>query len=93
MKLNGDHGYLDVFPPPIFLLFSMGALKVSSQPQVVLDKVTPSRPFFTLAADSLNQIIITVESKGLFKGFQVGSHKVIVSHLQFADDTDSGRKE
>lgn len=27
------------------------------------------------------------ESKGLFKGFQVGSNKVNVSHLQFADNT------
>lgn len=31
--------------------------------------------------------IITAETKGLSKGFQVGSNKANVSHLQFADDT------
>lgn len=48
----------------------------------------PLSPFlFTLAAKSLSQIIFTVESKSLLKGFQVGSDKVNVSHLQSADDT------
>lgn len=48
----------------------------------------PLSPFlFSLVADSLSQIIIKAESNNLFKGFQVGSDKVIVSHLQYADDT------
>lgn len=43
------------------------------------DAVSPF--LFTLAIDSLSQIIIMAESKGLFRGFQVGSHKVKVSQL------------
>lgn len=39
-------------------------------------------PFlFTLVADSLGQIFIIAEAKGLFDGFQGGSHKINVSHL------------
>lgn len=44
-------------------------------------------PFlFTLAVDSLSQIILRAESKYLLKGFQVGFEKINVSHLQYADD-------
>lgn len=34
---------------------------------------------FTLAANYLSQRIIAEETKGLFRGFQVGTHKVNVS--------------
>lgn len=40
---------------------------------------------FSLVADSLSQILKIGENNELFKGFQVGSDKVNVSHLQFAD--------
>lgn len=44
--------------------------------------IFPLSPFlFTLFANSLSQIIINAESKSPFKGFQVGSDKVNVSHL------------
>lgn len=44
----------------------------------------PLSPFlFTLPVDSQPNFLITAKSKGLFLRFQVGSHKVKVSHLQF----------
>lgn len=56
----------------------------SSQPHEAFDKGDPLSPFlFTLFSHALSQIIIRAESKGLFNGFQVGSDKVNVSHLQF----------
>lgn len=45
-------------------------------------------PFLLImVADSLSQILKFAENNGLFKGFQVGSDKIKVSHLQFADET------
>lgn len=52
-----------------------------------LDKAIHLCPFFSPWLDSLSQIINNAESKGLFKGSQVDSNNVNVSHLQFADDT------
>lgn len=40
-----------------------------------------------MAADSHPQLLNSAGNNGLLKGFQVGSDKVNVSHLQFADDT------
>lgn len=48
----------------------------------------PLSPFlFSMVAGSLSQIMLNVELRGLFKGLQVGTDNVNVSHLQFADDT------
>lgn len=44
-------------------------------------------PFLLImVADSLSQILKSAENNGLFKGFQVGSDKIKVSHLQLADE-------
>lgn len=61
--------------------------KAFSWPQGDLDKAIHLCPFFSPWLDSLSQIINNAESKGLFKGSQVGSDNVNISHLQFADDT------
>lgn len=48
----------------------------------------PFSPFlFPPAANSLSQVIVIAKTEWLFKGFQVGSDKVKVSHLQFANDS------
>ncbi|GJS75873.1 reverse transcriptase domain, reverse transcriptase zinc-binding domain protein [Tanacetum coccineum] len=48
----------------------------------------PFSPFlFILAAEGLNAIVSEAVDKGIFKGIVVGSDRVMVSHLQYADDT------
>ncbi|GJS75871.1 putative RNA-directed DNA polymerase [Tanacetum coccineum] len=48
----------------------------------------PLSPFlFILAAEGLNAIVSEAVDKGIFKGIVVGSDRVMVSHLQYADDT------
>ncbi|XP_071713279.1 uncharacterized protein [Rutidosis leptorrhynchoides] len=48
----------------------------------------PLSPFlFILAAEGLNILAKAAVDKGLFKGVEVGKEKVIISHLQYADDT------
>ncbi|GKD75092.1 reverse transcriptase domain, reverse transcriptase zinc-binding domain protein [Tanacetum coccineum] len=48
----------------------------------------PLAPFlFILAAKGLNVIMIEAVEKGIFRGVRVGSDQVMVSHLQYADDT------
>ncbi|GKE69882.1 reverse transcriptase domain, reverse transcriptase zinc-binding domain protein, partial [Tanacetum coccineum] len=42
---------------------------------------------FILAAEGLNAIVSEAVEKGIFRGVVVGENKVIVSHLQYADDT------
>lgn len=54
----------------------------------VLAKETPYHPLFSFwLRIFLVKFLKTAENNGLFKDFQVGSDKVNVSHLQFADDT------
>lgn len=75
------------FIRPLFY-FSQWVPKGFFRPSRGLRQGDPFSAFsFTIAVDSLSLIIFTVETKGLFMGFQVGSHKVNVFHLQFADDT------
>lgn len=38
-------------------------------------------------ADTLSYIIKRVEERDLVKGFKLGNNNVLVSHLQFVDDT------
>ncbi|GJW39932.1 reverse transcriptase domain, reverse transcriptase zinc-binding domain protein [Tanacetum coccineum] len=48
----------------------------------------PLSPFlFILAAKGLNVIVKEVVVKGVFKGVKFGSNNVVVSHIQYADDT------
>ncbi|XP_071694113.1 uncharacterized protein [Rutidosis leptorrhynchoides] len=48
----------------------------------------PLSPFlFILAAEGLNIMTKAATEKGCFKGVEVGSDKILVSHLQYADDT------
>ncbi|XP_071727135.1 uncharacterized protein [Rutidosis leptorrhynchoides] len=48
----------------------------------------PLSPFlFILAAEGLNILTKAATEKGLFRGVEIGNDKVLVSHLQFTDDT------
>ncbi|GKC42947.1 reverse transcriptase domain, reverse transcriptase zinc-binding domain protein, partial [Tanacetum coccineum] len=48
----------------------------------------PFLPFlFIIAAEGLNARVREAISKGLFKGISIGDDDVVVSHLQYADDT------
>ena len=48
----------------------------------------PLSPFlFILAAEGLNALIKEAVSKNIFKGIRVGEDRVMVSHLQYTDDT------
>ncbi|XP_071728751.1 uncharacterized protein [Rutidosis leptorrhynchoides] len=48
----------------------------------------PLSPFlYILAVEGLNILTKTAMDRGLFKGVEVGNDKVLVSHLQYADDT------
>ena len=48
----------------------------------------PLSPFlFTLVVDGLSRLMEKSRGCGLINGFEVGNDKVMVSHLQFADDT------
>lgn len=57
-------------------------------PQKGLRQRDPLSPFlFNIAAEGLNILLERAKSQGLFKGATVGSAKLKLSHLQFADDT------
>ena len=48
----------------------------------------PLSPFlFNIVAEALNSLFYSVVSSNFFKGIKVRSEAVMVSHLQFADDT------
>ena len=48
----------------------------------------PLSPFlFTLVADGLSRLMEKATESGFVKGWQVGRDNVLLSHLQFADDT------
>ncbi|XP_071736948.1 uncharacterized protein [Rutidosis leptorrhynchoides] len=48
----------------------------------------PLSPFlFILAVEGLNQLLKNATKKKLINGVEVGNDKVVVSHLQYADDT------
>ncbi|GJS85194.1 kinase-like domain, beta-lactamase/transpeptidase-like protein [Tanacetum coccineum] len=48
----------------------------------------PFSPFlFILAAEGLNVLVNEAVDKGIFDGVDVGREKILVSHLQYADDT------
>ena len=54
----------------------------------VLRQEDPLSPFlFILVADILGRMMDKAVSIGDVKGFKVGREEVVVSHLQFADDT------
>lgn len=45
------------------------------------------RFLFTLVANSLSQVINKGVSRGLISGFTIGLERIMVSRLQYADDT------
>ncbi|XP_071686954.1 uncharacterized mitochondrial protein AtMg01250-like [Rutidosis leptorrhynchoides] len=48
----------------------------------------PLSPYlFILAAEGLNVLTKKALDVGLIKGAEVGKQKIVVSHLQYADDT------
>ena len=48
----------------------------------------PLSPFlFILAAEGLNAIVNKAVENDIFRGVRIGSNRVVVSHLQYADDT------
>jgi hypothetical protein len=48
----------------------------------------PLAPFLLLlVVDGLSAAVTTTEERNLFRGFKVGSTRMSVSHLQYADDT------
>ncbi|CAL0325061.1 unnamed protein product [Lupinus luteus] len=48
----------------------------------------PVAPFlFLIVGEGLDGIMRSVVSKQIFKGYSVGKDKVVISHLQYADDT------
>lgn len=53
-----------------------------------LRQVDPLSPFiFTLVADGLSALLKRAEAGGLVEGFEVRDERIMVSHLQFANDT------
>lgn len=66
----------------------MAVLDRSSPPLGVWDKVIISPPFlFTLIVDVLSRMISRGVERNAIDGIRVGRDEIIVSHLQFADDT------
>lgn len=47
---------------------------------------------FKLAAEGLNAMMNEAMSKAIFRGVRVGVEEIVVSHLQYADDTIGGWK-
>ncbi|KAJ9701108.1 hypothetical protein PVL29_006452 [Vitis rotundifolia] len=48
----------------------------------------PLSPFlFTIVADVLSRMMLKAEERSALEGFRVGRNRIMVSHLQFADDT------
>ncbi|XP_071700548.1 uncharacterized protein [Rutidosis leptorrhynchoides] len=48
----------------------------------------PLSPFlFIIAAEGLNILTKKAVERGMYKGVEVGKDKVVISHLQYADDT------
>ncbi|XP_028081075.1 uncharacterized protein LOC114282560 [Camellia sinensis] len=65
-----------------------GAPTKEFQPQKGLRQGDPLSSFlFIIAAKGLNLLLARAKVQGLFRGANVGSNDVSVSHLQFADDT------
>lgn len=57
-------------------------------PQKGLRQGDPLSPFlFNLAAEGLNILLIRARELGLLKGVVFGANEIVVSHLQFADDS------
>ncbi|XP_071694692.1 uncharacterized mitochondrial protein AtMg01250-like [Rutidosis leptorrhynchoides] len=45
-------------------------------------------PFlFIIAAEGLNILTKVAVEKGMYKGVEIGNDKIVISHLQYADDT------
>lgn len=57
-------------------------------PQRGLRQGDPLSPFlFNVVVEGLNILVKRAKELGIIKGVEVGSRRINVSHLQFADDT------
>lgn len=73
---------------PYFLVLINGTPKGFFKSSRGLHQGDPLSPFlFSLVADGLNVIIKRAEGARLIEGCTVGDNQIMVSHLQFADDT------
>ncbi|GKF38783.1 cysteine-rich receptor-like protein kinase, partial [Tanacetum coccineum] len=77
-----------------FLRFASMSIPVSGSPteEFCLERGVrqgdPLSPLlFILAAEGLNAIVNEAAEYGIFRGVKVGRNMVVVSHLQYADDT------
>ncbi|CAL5443286.1 unnamed protein product [Camellia sinensis] len=71
----------------IFVLVNRSPTKEFS-PQKGLRQGDPLSPFlFNLAVEGLSILLLRARDLGLIKGVQIGVNGVVVSHLQFADDS------
>ncbi|GJW16706.1 transposon TX1 [Tanacetum coccineum] len=77
-----------------FLRFASMSILVSGSPteEFCLERGVrqgdPLSPLlFILAAEGLNAIVNEAVEHGIFRGVKVGRNRVVVSHLQYADDT------
>jgi len=65
-----------------------GSPAVEFNPQKGLQQGDPLSPFlFNVAAEGLNVLLSRAEELGLVRGAIIGPNDLVVSHLQFADDT------
>ncbi|XP_071712517.1 uncharacterized protein [Rutidosis leptorrhynchoides] len=60
---------------------------LSSASISVLVNESPTEEFALDRAEGLSALIKSAIDTSLFKGIEVGKDKVLVSHLQYADDT------
>ncbi|XP_071715114.1 uncharacterized protein [Rutidosis leptorrhynchoides] len=69
-------------------IFVNGSPTSEFQPSRGVRQGDPLSPFlFIIASEGLNILAKATLEKGLFKGVEVRNDKVLISHLQYADDT------
>lgn len=73
---------------PYFSILMNGTSKGFFKATRVLRQGDPLSPFlFSLVANGLSAIIKKAEEARLVQGYIIGDNRIMVSHLQFADDT------
>lgn len=73
---------------PYFSILINGTSKEFFKSSRGLRQGDPLSPFlFTLVGDELSTLLKRVEMVGLVEGFEGGDERIMVSHLQFANDT------
>jgi len=86
-RFSGGNGLENVWVLQHLQFLLMVALLMSFIYTEAFDRGIPS-PLFLLAAEGLNILMKAMVDNNLFIGYMVGTvNNVVVSHLQFADDT------